>query len=234
MKRSRANPLIAISNQSNKVLTDYQLIRMIPSLQRQITEHFQPAWGTGAQLIFCEHTPPKDAYQIVIHDKATAKDDQGYLGYHFSPEGYPIASIFAIDDMNEDGTISDTLSHEILEMLVDPACNLYAHRPAQGERPGRGYFYEVCDPVQALKYEIDGILVADFVYPEWYESIWKEGSRKFDHLGKVKRPFQVLHGGYADIFERGRRGFATVWGSGSGTHSKRHRRKVQRKTRGEK
>jgi hypothetical protein len=228
MKRSRANPLIAIKNESNKVLTDYQLIRMIPPLQRQITEHFQPAWGTGAQLIFAEHAVPKDAYQIIIHDKARVKDDEGYLGYHFSPEGYPIASIFALDDMNEDGTISDTLSHEILEMLVDPACNLYAHRPAQGKRPGRGYFYEVCDPVQAHKYEIDGILVTNFVYPEWYECIWKPESRKFDYLGKVKRPFQVMAGGYADIYERSRKGFATIWGSHTGTHKKRHRRKSRR------
>lgn len=230
MKRSRANPLIAITNQSDKVLTDYQVIRMIPPLQRQITEHFQPAWGTGAQIIFCENSPPKDAYQIVIYDRAESKDDEGYLGYHFSPEGYPVASIFALDDMSEDGTISDTLSHEILEMLVDPACNLYAHRPAWGTRPGRGYFYEVCDPVQNWKYEIDGIRVCDFVYPEWYEYAWKEGSRKFDHMDKVKKPFQVLHGGYADIYERGRKGFTTIWGSTTGTHKKRHRRKSRRKS----
>src|SRR5919199_1737677 len=116
MKRSRANPLIAITNRSDKVLTDYQ---------------------------------------VVIYDRAESKDDDGYLGYHFSPEGYPVASIFALDDMSEDGTISDTLSHEILEMLVDPACNLYAHRPPRGTRRPRGYFYEVCDPVQTARYEID-------------------------------------------------------------------------------
>ena len=175
------------------------------------------------------HGAPKDAYQIVIYDKAQSKDDEGYLGYHFSPEGYPVASIFALDDMSEDGTISDTLSHEILEMLVDPACNLYAHRPARGTRPGRGYFYEVCDPVQTKKYEIDGIRVCDFVYPEWYEYVWKAGSRKFDHLDKVKSPFEVLPGGYADIFEKGRRGFATIWGDKSGNHKKRHRRKPRAK-----
>ena len=237
MRRTRVNPLIAIRNESRKVLTDYQIIRMIPSLQRQITEHFQPAWGTGAQLIFCETAAPRDAYQIIIYDKARAKDDDGYFGYHFSKEGYPVASIFALEDMNEDGTISDTLSHELLEMLVDPACNMYAHRPAWGTRPGRGYFYEVCDPVQALKYEIDGILVTDFVYPEWYEDNWPAESRKFDHLGAVKRPFQVLRGGYADIFQRGSRkhkgGFITIWGNATpGTHTKRHRRKTHRKTRG--
>jgi hypothetical protein len=237
MRRSRVNPLIAIRNESRMVLTDYQIVRMIPSIQRQITEHFQPAWGFGAQIIFCEHSVPRDAYQIIIYDKARAKDDDGYLGYHFSAEGYPVASIFALQDMNEDGTISDTLSHEILEMLVDPACNMYAHRPAWGTRPGRGYFYEVCDPVQGFKYEIDGILVTDFVYPEWYEDNWPAGSRKFDHLGKVKRPFEVMNGGYAEIYERGKKGkdgaFTTIWGRGSGeSHKKRHRRKAHRKTRG--
>jgi hypothetical protein len=231
MKRPPSNPLVAISNQSNMVLTDYQIIRMIPSLQRQVSEHFQPAWGIGAQIIFCEHNPPKDAYQIVVYDKARSKDDDGYLGYHFSPEGYPIASIFALDDMSEDGSISETLSHELLEMLVDPACNLYAHRPAWGTRPGRGYFYEVCDPVQSLKYEIDGIRVSDFVYPEWYEYVWKRGSRRFDHLDKVKSPFEVLTGGYVEIYERGRRGFTTIWGGKPGTHKKRHRRKIGHRSR---
>lgn len=229
MKRSRANPLIAIKNESKNVLTDYQIIRMIPALQRQITEHFQPAWGITAQIIFAEHAVPKDAYQIVIYDRPASKDDEGYLGYHFSPEGYPIASVFALEDMSEDGTISDTLSHEILEMLVDPGCNLYAHRPARGKRPGRGYFYEICDPVQCHKYKIDGILVVDFVYPEWYEYIWKPESRKFDHLGLIKRPFDVLPNCYADIYERSRRGFATIWGSKTGTHKKRHRMKTRRK-----
>ena len=232
MKRSPSNPLIAITNESKNVMDDYQVIRMIPSLQRQITEHFQPAWGTGAQIIFCEHGAPKDAYQIVIYDRAQSKDDEGYLGYHFSPDGYPIASIFALDDMSEDGTISETLSHEILEMLVDPACNLYAHRPAEGKRPGRGYFYEVCDPVQTLTYDIDGIRVCDFVHPEWYQYVWKAESRKFDHMNKVKRPFQVLPGGYADIYDNSRRGFTTIWGSTTGTHKKRHRRKSRRKSGG--
>jgi hypothetical protein len=235
LRRSRANPLIAIRNQSNNVMTDYQVIRMIPALQRQVTEHFQPAWGVTAQIIFAERNVPKEAYEIVVFDKARDASDAGYLGYHFSPDGNPVATIFALEDMNDDGTISDTLSHEILEMLVDPAVNLYAYRPGHGTRPARGYFYEVCDPVQCIKYEIDGILVTNFVYPEWYEYIWPEGSRKFDHLGRLTKPFQVLKGCYADIYEerRGKRGgFMTVWGSGTGVHKKRHRLKTRIKTRG--
>jgi hypothetical protein len=236
MKRSRANPLVAIVNRSNNVLTDYQIIRMVPALQRQITEHFQPAWGLTAQIIYAERDIPKDAYQVIVYDKP-GDGDEGYLGYHFSPGGFPIASVFALEDMRDDGTISDTLSHEILEMLVDPAVNLYAYRPGHGARPARGYFYEVCDPVQCRKYDIDGHLMCNFVYPEWFEQVWARGSRRFDHLNAVGEPFEVLDGCYADVYERrpGRRGqFKTVWGPEDDAGAQRrekHRKKHRNKQR---
>src|SRR5947209_10592308 len=126
--RSRANPLIYVRNKSNGFLKDEEIVSLIPAVQRQVTEHFQPAWGLGAQLVFARGRVPHNAYQIDVYDMATDRDDDGFYGYHFSPDGYPIASIFAKDDMKKNGTISDTLSHEVLEMLVDPACNLYARR----------------------------------------------------------------------------------------------------------
>jgi hypothetical protein len=129
--------------------------------------------------------------------------------------------------MQADGTISDTLSHEILEMLVDPAVNLYAYRPAGRGRRERGYFYEVCDAVQCQHYKIDGVTVCDFVYPEWYEHNWPPRSRKFDHLGLAEEPFHVLPGCYADIREAGR-GARTIWGSDKRKKRKRHRDKMRR------
>src|ERR1044072_5108287 len=62
--------------------------------------------------------PPPHAYQINVYDKARSKDDEDYLGYHYSPNGYPVTSIFAKDDIAKDGNISVTLSHEVLERLV--------------------------------------------------------------------------------------------------------------------
>src|SRR5918998_1403074 len=112
MRFSRANPLIAISNDST-VLSDMDVVGMISSLQRQVTEHFQPAWGVGAQIVFAERRVPRHAYRIVVVDEAVSADDAGYMGYHFHSDGSPVATIFAKDDMREDGTISDTLSHEI-------------------------------------------------------------------------------------------------------------------------
>jgi hypothetical protein len=223
MKHRRDNPLIAIKNRST-LLTDNDVMSLIPALQRQVTEHFEPAWGIGAQLVFAKGKVPRHAYQIQVLDVA---DEEGYIGYHFQEEGYPVASVFAKEDMADDGTISDTLSHEILEMLVDPAVNLYAYRPGKGGRPDRGYFYEICDPVQCVHYHIDKVKVCNFVYPEWYEYIWPKGSRQFDHLKKLSEPFEILKGCYADVREVGT-GWRTIWGSTPRKRRGRHRNSARK------
>jgi hypothetical protein len=222
MRHRRANPLIAVKNDST-LLTDLEVVAVIPSLQRQISEHFEPAWGIGAQLVFAEKRVPRHAYQIHIVDEATSEEDAGYLGYHFQSDGSPAATLFAREDLLGNGTISETMSHEILEMLVDPAVNLYAYRPAGRGRRERGYFYEVCDAVQTEHYKIDGVEVCDFVYPQWYEHNWPPGSRRFDHLGRLEEPFQILPGCYADVREVGV-GWRTIWGSKKIKKSEYHRR----------
>lgn len=236
---TRTNPLIVIES-TTSLVSERKVRGIIDALRTQVTRDFQPAWGIGATIIYAEEgVEYPDAYRIYIRRSARG-EDKGYLGYHFSAEGYPVATIFAEDDLKEDKTVSDTLSHEVLEMLVDPACNLYAHRPAKGKRPARGYFYEVCDAVQCTKYRIGRHRVCNFVYPEWFEHNWQpDGKRKFDHLGKLGEPFEVLEGCYADIFQRtrGKRAlFRTVWGpdnerergKGKRSHRKGHRNR-QRK-----
>jgi hypothetical protein len=224
----RKNPTIVILNKSRGCVADEEIERIIPALQRQVTNHFEPVWGVGAQIVFKKGRAlvPKLSYRIVVIDKARDKDDEGYLGYHFQRNGYPIATIFAKEDLSDDKTISVTLSHEILEMLVDPALNLYAYRPGKGRhRRDRGYAYEVCDAVQCQLYHIDGVKVCNFVYPEWFEYAWPRSSRKnprkFDHLGSLREPFELLKGCYADIREVGR-GWRTIWGD-KATKKRRHR-----------
>ena len=46
--------------------------------------------------------------------------------------------------------------------------------------------------------------MSDFVYPSYFENFRKPGSTKFDQLGKVNKPFQVLAGGYQIIFKNGK------------------------------
>lgn len=216
----RNKPLVCVRNESTE-LPDEEVARLVPAIQKQVSEHFEPAWGVGASIRFYEGRLPSHAYVITVKDED--ESDDTFLGYHFRDNGYPEAFIFAKADMADDGTISETLSHEVLEMLIDPSVNLYAYRPGDTRRPDRGYFYEVCDAVQCQHYRIDGIKVCDFVYPEWFEHSWAKGSRRFDHLGKLERPFQILPGCYMDVYEAGR-GERTLWGKQHVKRRKRHRR----------
>jgi hypothetical protein len=227
MKSSRSNPVIYVRNETNGFMKDDEIASLIPAVQRQVTEHFEPVWGIGARLLFAKRRVPRDAYQIVVYEQATSEADKEFIGYHFSPEGYPIAGILAREDMSDDGTISETLSHEVLEMLVDPACNLYAHRSSGVGRPERIYFYEVCDPVQCVHYKLDGVKVCNFVYPSWFEDNWEPGSRWFDHRHQLESPFQILPACYAEVYES-KRGSMTIWGSNERKRRGRHRDKGRR------
>jgi hypothetical protein len=51
--RSRVNPLIYVRNESGGFLSDEQVFSLVPAVQRQVTEHFEPVWGVGARLVHC-------------------------------------------------------------------------------------------------------------------------------------------------------------------------------------
>ena len=59
-----------------------------------------------------------------------------------------------------------------------------------------GIYVHNCDPVQGLSYEITGIKVSDFVYPEWFI----DGSDgPFDHMRRLTKAFEIHESGYAAI-----------------------------------
>jgi hypothetical protein len=66
------------------------------------------------------------------------------------------------------------LSHELDEMLVDP----------QDETRWKYGLLEVCDPVQNLTHDVDGIPVSDFVLPSYFFG----GAWPYDYLGVLSEP----------------------------------------------
>jgi hypothetical protein len=83
-----------------------------------------------------------------------------------------------------------TLSHELLEMLPDPWINWCA----QGS-DGKIYALEVCDAVAAdrLGYEIDGVLVSDFVTPSWFEPTQAD---RIDFKQRIGKSLELAPEGY--------------------------------------
>jgi hypothetical protein len=187
--------MIAVINEST-VATDAEIESYLPALQTQITRDFGPTWGEGTTLQFFAKTDPaaNNHWQVVVLDNA---DQAGALGYHdVTANDLPLSKVFAATDKQYNQSLSVTMSHEILEMLGDPHINMTATVEDSAGNIARVIAYEACDAVEAdaLGYEIDGVLVSDFMLPSWFDQNSK--ATKFDFAGHCTAPLQVLPGGY--------------------------------------
>jgi hypothetical protein len=197
---------ISVINAST-VLKDEQIKPVVKALQTQVSRDFYPVWGVDVDLDFVpsKQDPPAGHWLLAVLDNS---DQAEALGYHdMTADGLPLGKVFAGTDLQFGSQWSVTASHELLEMLGDPAINLTALTmtafTVDQNVVGRLYAYEVCDACEADPdgYEIDGVLVSDFVYPEWFESFRQTGSAQFDFRQRITDPFQLLPGGYASIFD---------------------------------
>jgi hypothetical protein len=190
-----ALPVIAITNQST-VVSDNDVQRLLPALQKQVSSDFFAYWNQDGALTWLPKDNPLTAgwWQIVVLDDP---DEAGALGYHeLSSVGTPLGKVFAKLDINSGSSWTCTLSHELLEMLADPDINLCAQAD-----DGKIYSYEVGDPVEAdiLGYEIDGVLLSDFVTPKWFSpSVFGD---RVDFKRRISKPFEIAPDGYISIFD---------------------------------
>ena len=171
------------------ILSDDDVRRMVAACDRQVKDHFVPAHdglGFGWTLTF-----EKPAYiHIYVVDEDTSVD--GALAYH-DYDGRPVGVVLAdtirryardVDwKFGRDG-VSVALSHEYLEILLDPYC----------DRLGDRYWLEACDAVQGYSYPIgDDVYVSDFCTKYW----WTKGSPgPWDYMKLLSAPQQLGTGGY--------------------------------------
>jgi hypothetical protein len=191
---------ISIINEST-ILSDADITPAVAALQKQVTNDFRPVWGTDAELIMVPKgtQPSGGSWWLVLLDDS---DQAKALGYHdLTTEALPVGKVFAASDLKAGTSWTVTASHELLEMLGDPNVNLTVF-VQNSNAAGILYAYEVCDACEddSLGYQIDNILVSDFVYPSWFESFRTEGSTQFDRMNRMHNPFQLLAGGYIGMF----------------------------------
>src|SRR5262249_42589876 len=95
-----------------------------------------------------------------------------------------------------------TLSHEVLELIVDPMVSCFV--PGPDPRGGDGtvlFAYEVCDPVERTSYQVDGVAVSNFVTPQYFSAGDGAGTRN-DFRGTPITSFGLLpgcHVGFIDL-----------------------------------
>jgi hypothetical protein len=192
--------LIAILNQS-KLVSDQDAATMTQAIAKQVRMDVAPLWDRAAAAVIFYSNPkdvPPAAHGIALVD--TIKDQpEGVLGYHTEDRGGKLWGVVAAHPELANGgkatkgdwSVSSVLSHEVLEMFIDPNCNLWAN-----DGRGKAYSFEVCDPVEAPTYEVDGVSVSNFVTPAWFDPLSNHVTAQYDKLGKLHAPFSILKGGY--------------------------------------
>ena len=192
-----SDPTLVCVNQATATLgVDFD--RLVVALQKFVDDHFAPVWGVRANLDKAE-SPRSGTWTLLFTDDQDSADHAGWLGLHHL-EGNPIAKVFVKPLKHSREKVSVAASHEVAEMLVDPAINMWATGPE-----GLLYAYEVCDAVEEETFDVDGIAMCNFVYPAYFELFRESKSAQFDHKKKLKRPFEILPRGYATVLKDGKK-----------------------------
>ena len=183
------NPSISVINFSTNI-DDREAQRAIRAVNRQINEDFAPVWGTAWDLRLhasgvdpqgpdLEDEPVRGEGVLYLVDEGTLP---GALGFHaINAAEIPFGFVFT-ENVNE-WTV--TLSHEALEMMIDPTANILVPGPDPRD-PQAGnvvlHAYEVCDAVERTSYAIDGIRVSNFLTLNWFRAGDPQSTRN-DFLG---------------------------------------------------
>jgi hypothetical protein len=196
-------PTIACFNQATTPL-GVDLGDLVNAMQEYVTSFVAPVWGTPAKLVQTTGFQA-GAWAMVFLDDA---DQPGALAYHdLTPDGLPVSKVFVKTTLDDGGLVSVSASHELVEMLVDPAINMMTSGPDAKTM----YAYESADPVEESSFPVNGIQMSDFVYPAFFEVFRKPKSVQFDQMNLVTKPFQIMKGGYQIIFKSGK--YSQVFGS---------------------
>ena len=194
--------LIAILNQSTLV-SNADAMKMTQAVATQVRLDAAPLWDRSPAAVVFYTDPgavPATAHGIAIVD-TIQNQPQGVLGFHTEDQGGKLWGVVAAKPELDNGaqvttgdwSVSSVLSHEVLEMFVDPNCNLWAN-----DGKGSAYSFEVCDPVEAPSYVVNGVSVSNFITPSWFDPLAATGlsGAQFDKLGHLTAPFTILKGGY--------------------------------------
>lgn len=208
-------------------LATLDLLAGIRAVNVQIERDFAPYWHMHGQLRLDSADPRQSVEQLsglkgdaIIY--IVSRASPVHLGFHSRhANGTPFGFVFHQSDPARDAwpwTVA--LSHEALELIADPECNLFCKGPhpdpAEGGREVLHWF-EVCDAVQDETYAIDGIEVSNFVLPLYFTG-GEELDGRNDFLATKRGPknrklrsFSANPGGYVGFHDPLQPGRSQLW-----------------------
>lgn len=208
-RKGRDQVIISIVDGTN--IEDAEVQRVIRAINRQLAEDFKRYWHRDVQLRLEGWTgeKPDPAHPVDMRGDAVLylwdeADVAGALGYHDqTAAGVPYGFVFTKLAKELGQHWSVTLSHEALELAMDPDVNLLAQGPHPDKQEnGRivYHWYELCDAVQDSTYKIDEVEVANFLLPPYFTS-GEEHKNHNDFLATGIKSFGVAEGGYVGFFD---------------------------------
>lgn len=172
--------------------------------QRQVREHFAPAWQlpqtTIVRVIADKSQAQPGEVVVYLHDDVTPGAPSGAIAYHCQePDGTPACHVFCGLAARCFEVWTKAASHEVLETLADPRLRQCVEVLTDGSI----WDTEVCDRVEQDQYPIDGVLLSNFCTPECFQPPDSLAGVKFDYMGLCTAPNQVRPGGYAQKYVPG-------------------------------
>ena len=184
--------LVSITNE----VTLAQLAPVSAAIQKQISRDFGPMWNVDATVDAFDKLEdvPVGYWHVLLQDELP----NGAAGLHKRDDN---KQPFALVALTTNWPVF--MSHEVLEMLVDPQGNLT--RAGDSLKSGQGrveYLIEVCDPCQDSRfaYSVNSVLVSDFYTQQYFDPV-KSSSVRYSFSGQVRGPHEVLDGGYLSWFD---------------------------------
>lgn len=185
-------------------VTHAQLVAIAAACTTQLNRDVGPHWapGEGHEVTVATSPTGLPASDYVMSFVDELPDAPGAIAYHdVNGAGVPVlylALSLCATVLSGSDSVSVAASHEFIETIGDPVCNLWADG---GD--GREYCRELCDAVESAFYNVtvtdseghtQSVAVSDFVLPQFFNVQNKGGAYSFLHT--AKSPFETTHGGY--------------------------------------
>ena len=191
--------VVAIMNEA-KLVTDTQGKAIVAALNSLLPK-FCNDWNMRpvSAVYYPRNTVSPIPLKCYIYDTTEA---EAALGYHDEINDVPHAKVFVKIILENGGavlagegpTVSQKISHEVFEMLVDLRANCWWSDYSGSTL----YAAEVCDPVESnvVSVHVGTTLVqlSDWVLPAWSDPQASKGP--FNHLNTLTNPMSVDKGGY--------------------------------------
>jgi hypothetical protein len=180
---------------------DAELVQAVAAaVNIQVTRDLPQFWPIQATVRYLPSASkiPSGVWPVQL----VSKLPHGEGGFHLTNHNQPYARVAATPG-SDDWTVD--VSHETIEMLVDPSGNRLQSSQAiaidgdkiQDASGEFNYLVEACDPCEAdqYAYPIQGVAVSDFITPHFYDPVVTPGTR-YSFTGAIEAPRQILPGGY--------------------------------------